>query len=301
MPWYALGAALERLDRYEEAFEAWTVANRLKPARFNAGEFKARVDKIIRWHDAIRISSWQPATAQRGDVRPVFIVGMPRSGTTLVEQVLACHPQVRAGGESLFFDTAATNLWEQAERVSPDESEEVTRLRARWLGDVAVDLGQASFYTDKFPGNFMHLGLVRRILPEAQVIWCQRDPADTALSIFANDFNRRIVPWATRLEHIAVAWDAHHRLMEHWTATLGLQVTPVSYESLVADFEVGVRKILDSLGLPWEPSCLDFHLSGRLANTASFDQVRRPIYDTSVGRHRHFEGRLNPFFETLDS
>lgn len=299
MPWYARGAVLEKLERYDEAFDAWTEANRLKPARFDAADFSRRVDRIIRWHHVGRVSSWQPAQ-EKPLVKPVFIVGMPRSGTTLVEQILSCHPAVHAGGESLFFETLAARLWQANRHVSPDSEAEVSRLRDRWFHDVATDRIDTGLYTDKFPGNFMHLGLVRRILPEARVIWCRRNPEDTALSIYANDFNRSIVPWATRLENIAVAWDAHRRLMEHWTTTLRLPVVTVHYESLVEDLESEVRNLLSSLDLPWDASCLGFHRSGRLANTASFDQVRRPVYDTSIGRHRHFRSRLGSFGRVLE-
>ncbi len=299
LPWYALGTVLERLGRYDEAFEAWSEANRLKPARFDAAEYRGRVDRIIGWHDAARISAWPPAVPESRAVVPLFIVGMPRSGTTLVEQVLACHPQIRAGGERLLLENAAAAMWQESRRVSTDDPAELETLRAHWLADAGTSEAGVTYCTDKFPGNFMHLGLLRRVLPEARVIWCLRDPADTAVSIFANDFNRRIVPWATRLEHIAVAWDAHIRLMEHWAETLGLPLLIVRYESLVADFENGVRAMLDFLALPWEPSCMDFHRSGRLANTASFEQVRRPVYDTSVGRSRNFERRLRPFLDAI--
>lgn len=298
MPWYAIGAVLERLERYDEAFDAWTEANRLKPTCFDAADFGRRVDRIIRWHHVDRVSSWQSPQETPG-VQPVFIVGMPRSGTTLVEQILSCHPGVRAGGESLFFETVAARLWRHSRQVSPESESEVDQLRERWFQNVPTDRRDAGLYTDKFPGNFMHLGLVRRILPEFRVIWCRRNPEDTALSIYANDFNRSIVPWATRLENIAAAWQAHGRLMEHWTTTLELPVVTIHYESLVADFETEVRNLLTALDLPWDPSCLSFHRSGRLANTASFDQVRRPVYDTSIGRHRHFHGRLRPFTQSV--
>lgn len=301
MPWYAMGAVLERLGRYDSAFDAWIQANRLKPARFEPAEFEQRVDRIIHWHDAARVSRWPPVGTGDAGTRPLFIVGMPRSGTTLVEQVLACHPRVRAGGERLFFETLAAGLWKQGQQVGTEDDAEVGRLRARWLEEVSSHREEPEYFTDKFPGNFMHLGLVRRILPEAVVIWCRRDPADTALSIFANDFNRRIVPWATRLENIAVAWTGQRKLMEHWSESLGLPLLAIDYEALVTDFEAGVRKLLDFLGLPWDPSCLDFYRSGRLANTASFDQVRRPVYASSVGRHRRFERRLSPFLEALGS
>ena len=175
------------------------------------------------------------------------------------------------------------------------------RLRDEWLAAYGEIEAGASRFTDKYPANFMHLGLAGRLFPDAMVVWCRRDPGDTALSVFANDFNRNIVPWATSLEHIAEVWSAHERLMRHWETTSGLQITRVQYERTVEDIEVVTRGLLEDLGLPWEPACLDFHRSGRLANTASFEQVRRPVYTSSVGRAKPYRDLLQPFYRAVDA
>jgi hypothetical protein len=290
---------LEKLGRPDEAFAAWVEANRLKPADFDPAAFARRVEAIVEaFPAACQASSPQDREGSVGP-RPLFIVGMPRSGTTLVEQMLACHPRVVAGGERLILEAMADRLWRGAARVRPADDGERQALRQQWLarvGPVAPDVG---FYTDKFPANFLHLGLARELLPELAVVWCRRDPADTALSIFATDFNRRIVPWATRLEDVAAVWRAHERLMRHWRDALNLPVTEIRYEELVADPERELRRLLGALGLPWEAACLRFHESERLANTASFDQVRQPLYASSVGRARRFSRQLEPFLEAI--
>ena len=298
-PWYALGSVLEKLGEYGEAFDAWSEANRLKPALFREEEFEERVRAIIHWYTKERIASWSGVGADSGVIRPLFIVGMPRSGTTLVEQILDCHPRVHAGGERLVLENMAARLWNQNRRVGTEDPVEAGALRKKWEHSIEELSGQAFYYTDKFPGNFMHLGLARIFLPEMSVIWCRRNAADTALSIFANDFNRHIVPWANSLEHIALVWKAHEKLMQHWLASLGIPVVQVRYESLVENPEDQVRGLLQGLSLAWEPACLRFHENRRFPNTASFDQVRRPLYTSTVGRHRRYGRKLEPFLSAL--
>lgn len=300
-PWYALGHVLEKMGRYDEAFDAWHQANRLKPVAFDPDAFAQRVQAIIDWHTRERMASWQTGPLKAGESRPLFIVGMPRSGTTLVEQILACHSGVQAGGERLILETMAARLWNQAQRLGPRDDTDALLLRRKWQSAVGQLRPETLFYTDKFPGNFMHLGLARRLLPEMRVIWCRRNPADTAVSIFSNDFNRNILPWANRLEHIAAVWKAQEDLMSHWQQTMDIPVIQVRYESLVEDFEYQVRNMLNALELTWEPACLKFHESGRLANTASFDQVRRPVYASSIGRYSRFGHNLDPFLAALRS
>jgi plasmid stabilization system protein ParE len=191
-------------------------------------------------------------------------------------------------------------LWSQDRRVCPEDEAAADALRERWEHSVEELSAETRYYTDKFPGNFMHLGLARRFLPGMRVVWCRRNAADTALSIFANDFNRHIVPWANRLEHIALVWKAHEVLMEHWLVSLGVPIVQVRYESLVEDAQDQVRSLLERLSLEWEPACLRFHENRRLANTASFDQVRQPLYATSVGRYRLYGRRLDAFLASLN-
>jgi tetratricopeptide (TPR) repeat protein len=294
-PWYSLGGVLDRLGHHEDAFEAWRQANRRKPAHFNPLEFRARADAVVgHFHDAL-------PGGEKGGVRPVFIVGMPRSGTTLIEQMLACHPLVHAGGEQLTLEAMADRLWRDGCRVDTNDADETHRLKEKWLVTYGEIDATATRFTDKYPANFMHLGLAKRLFPEAMIVWCRRDPGDTALSIFANDFNRKIVPWATKLEHIAQVWIAQERLMAHWERTLELPVIRVQYEETVEHLETVARGLLERLGLSWEPRCLEFHRSGRLANTASFDQVRRPVYSSSVGRARPYRSFLEPFYRAIEA
>jgi len=299
LAWFSLGDALDATGDHLGAFDAWERANSLKPVTFSPEAFRARLAALMQWFSAERVAGWPPAAA--APLRPVFIVGMPRSGTTLVEQVLACHPAVQPGGERLELDASAAARHAAGRPPAPEDDAEAAALRARWLAGCAAPGVPAARCTDKFPGNLLHLGLVRRLFPEALTVWCRRDPADTAVSIYAHDFNRRIVPWATKLEHIALVHAAQERLMTHWRAVLGLPVLELRYETLLADFEAGVRRLLAFLELPWHEGCLRFHESSRLANTASYAQVRRPLYTTSIGRHARYGARLEPFLRALDA
>jgi tetratricopeptide (TPR) repeat protein len=297
-PWYSLGSALDRLGRHDEAFEAWRQANSRKPATFDPAGFEARVDAIVRQLSEPADRDGRQRHPTTG-VRPVFIVGMPRSGTTLVEQMLACHRHVHAGGERLMLEAIAARLWAARRVVDVSDEDEVRRLRRDWLDAYGAWDDNARRITDKFPANFMNLCLAFRLFPEAMVVWCRRDPGDTALSVFANDFNRTIVPWATRLKHIAQVWSAQERIMRRWEMVEGLPLHRVQYEDMVEDSERVARRMVEFLELQWDPRCLEFHESGRLANTASFDQVRRPVYSSSVGRSGHYREWLEPFYRAI--
>jgi hypothetical protein len=228
---------------------------------------------------------------------------MPRSGTTLVEQILAAHSGVRADGER-------TALFEYVRELAGDDPE------ARWP-EVLATLGRERFaalaerylegaeasgarrITDKMPANFLNLGLAELLLPGARVVYCRRDPMDTGLSCYRQNFRSEGMAFARRLEHIAVYQQACLRLMAHWRAVSKLPIHVVDYESLVADFEPQVRALLGFVGLPWEAACLHPERHHRVVATASYEQVRRPVYATSVGGWRRYERELEPLRAAL--
>ncbi len=152
---------------------------------------------------------------------------------------------------------------------------------------------------DKALANYCHLGLLELIAPQARILHCRRDPLDTCLSCFAQPLWPSAHPYTCNLEHLGAMYAGYERLMAHWRATLNLPVLDVHYEQLVADQEGVSREILEFCGLEWDPACLRYYDTGRVALTASYDQVNRPIYDRSVARHRHFEGHLKPLQRML--
>ena len=228
-----------------------------------------------------------------------------RSGMTFVEQVLAAHRQVYAAGESHKIIRLAQRLSKKLETLAPYPAcvGELTGAVAddcarRYLDHLAKRDKQALRVTDKMPLNYLHLGLIQLLLPQARVIYCTRDPLDTCLSCYFQNFAGHL-PWAYDLDDLGWYYREHDRLMAHWQQVLDLPLLVLSYESLVAEPQRHIRELLEFAHLPWDDNCLSFHQTQRDVATASYDQVRRPIYNTSVGRWHHYEPWLTPLRESL--
>ncbi len=239
-----------------------------------------------------------------GTDRPIFIVGMPRSGTTLVEQVISAHPQVHGAGET----PALMNLLVHSTGVGgshfPEWGLEMLPADCRVIGQAYLDglpplaEGQRRT-TDKRLENFEFLGLIHLLLPMAPIIHVRRDPRDVAFSCYALLFSEG-QEWSYDLDELAAFWIAQARLMEHWKTILPPgRILEVSYEDLVADFEPQARRIIAHCGLDWDDACLNFHQSRRPVRSASAAQVRQPIYDRSVGRWKAFKSHLAPLYKTM--
>jgi tetratricopeptide (TPR) repeat protein len=225
---------------------------------------------------------------------PVFIVGMPRSGTTLVEQILASHPLVHGGGERRDFETAVAGF-------SPGDTgaEGLRRVAARYLERALALAPAAARITDKMPGNFRHAGPIHLALPNARIIHVARDPLDTCFSCFATLFGGHL-PYVYELGELGRYYHAYASLMAHWREVLPAGVMlEVRYEALVADFEPQARRIVAHCGLDWDDACLEFHKTQRPVWTASTVQVRRPLYRTSIGRAEPYRKMLGPLIEAL--
>ncbi|MGD1016585.1 MAG: sulfotransferase [Roseiarcus sp.] len=247
------------------------------------------------------------ATCGESSAAPVFIVGMPRSGTTLIEQILASHPNVFAAGEIDDFAVVLEDLRasekiaapypELAAEISP---EQLRRLGAGYLQRLRALAPAAERITNKKPENFIYLGLIRLALPNAQVIHVRRDPLDTCFSCFSQNFSEGAVPYAYDLGELGRFYRAYETLMEHWRAVLPADaMIEVRYEDVVADLEGQARRLVAYCGLEWDPRCLEFHRAERAVRTASIAEVRQPIYATSIGRWRAYEAFLGPLREGL--
>jgi tetratricopeptide (TPR) repeat protein len=236
--------------------------------------------------------------------RPVFIVGLPRSGTTLIEQVLASHSQVHGAGELRFaredFDSlpAVMNSSDPPLACMSRLDRESIQLVAQRHLDRLRDLnGTALRIVDKMPDNYMYLGLLAALFPKAQFIHCRRDLRDIAVSCWMINF--RHIRWSNDPDHIASRFAQYRRLMEHWRATLPVSLLDIAYEDTVADLEGVARRLLAWCGLEWEPACLAFHETKRPVRTASVIQVRQPVYTRSVARWKHYEAALGELFARL--
>ncbi len=291
---FALAKALGDIGETRASIDELLIANRLKRAvtAYDEAGLMAALDLIRRIFDTPLL------TADRGlgdpTQVPVFIIGMPRSGTTLVEQILASHPQVFPAGESDAFSRAMLEL---GEAVGPRPWR---RIGERYRGQTLPLAPTAKRITDKTPDNFRFAGLIHLALPRARFIHVRRDPLDTCLSCFSKLFGADL-PYAYDLAELGRYHRAYEAMMAHWRAVLPPGVMlEVAYEDVVADLEGQARAILAHCALDWDPRCLAFHQTERWVRTASATQVRRPIYATSVGRWRGHETALAPLIEALD-
>jgi tetratricopeptide (TPR) repeat protein len=237
--------------------------------------------------------------------RPVFVVGMPRSGTSLVEQILASHPRVYGAGELQL----ARNAFKSLPQVTghgglPQEClvqlnrDAVALLAHRHLDALADRNSAADRVVDKMPENTLYLGLLTTLFPRAKFVHCRRDLRDIALSCWITNFGQ--VRWACREDHIAARAGQYRRVMDHWRRVLPVPMLEVDYESIIAGLEPVARELVAWCGVEWDPACLDFHKTLRAVRTASAAHVRRPIYKSSVGRWKNYERPLASLFAKLD-
>lgn len=291
---HTLGKRADGAGDYPAAATHWREANRLRRAHdggFERDLYASQIDAAIAAFTPDMLAILRSGALR--DERPLFVVGMPRSGTTLAEQMLAAHPQAHGCGE-------LTGIVAIAEAVAADTGlrwpQDLANVPAVWLRERAqrylalaargapVD---ARRLIDKMPYNFLHVGLIAMLFANARVVWCRRDPRDIALSIYSESFAPSAT-YATDLDDIAFVIAEQERLMRHWQTIAALPLLELQYETVVADTEAQIRRLIDFAGLPWDSRCLDFHASGRSVQTLSRWQVRQPVHPRSVGRWRRY-------------
>lgn len=299
--WFALGKMREDAGHYDDAFAAYAEGNRLQAARFPHNEARA-VALIERLRAAFPA---EPRIRASTDHRtPIFIVGMPRSGTSLIEQILASHPGIHGAGELTDLPDLLHAL-EQPGTVYPEIVGTLSDQELQHLGEAYLERAwrhapQATHITDKLPDNFQHVGMIRRMLPQAKIIHAMRDPLDSCLSCYARLFEDGHLDFSCDLGHLGRYYVRYIELMRHWQRVLPPgSVLDLRYEDMVADTEGQARRLLAYLDLPWDARCLDFHRNTRTVRTASIAQVRQPIYRKSVARWQHFAAQLEPLMEIV--
>lgn len=297
---FALGKVMDDLGCYDRAFDFYAAANKLvaEVMSFNRSQFETAVSRII----ATFSREYFEARADFGhdSSSPLFIVGMLRSGTTLVEQIIASHPHAHGADELPYIDELTRRL---AHRVGaalayPRCAERMTRevameLASRYLVKTQALAAGEKRVVDKMPLNFFHLGFIASLFRGARIIHCARSPLDACLSIYFQNFDRGH-EWAYDLGNIGCFYRGYVRLMAHWREVLPLEIHEVAYEGLVADQETVTRGMLEFCGLDWDERCLSYHDSARPVHTASSWQVRQPIYKNAAGRWKHYAAHIGP-------
>ena len=301
---YALGRLYDELKEYDKAFAHFEAANALTRLPVSPDRHVDKMAKIMAVCSADFMRN--TANATNSTEMPIFIVGMPRSGTTLTEQILASHPAVYAGGERQDIGEITASI-AMKYGLNSDYPEALKLLDARmldnmareYLDKVANEAGDAIRITDKMPHNFMHLGLISMMFPRARIIHCKRNPLDTCLSIYTYNFTTTHA-YATNLRELGRHYSMYQSVMHHWKQVLTVPVLDLQYEETVIDTERVTREMLQFCGLPWDDACLKYYENRRMVNTISYDQVRRPIYTTSLERWRNYSPYLRQLKEELD-
>ncbi|MCW8873489.1 MAG: sulfotransferase [Xanthomonadales bacterium] len=306
---FALAKELEDLRRFDEAFAHLQEGahRRRLSMQYDIAEDESAMAAIARVFDRDMLA--RPA-AGFDSARPIFILGLPRSGTTLVDRIISSHSQVESQGEHTSLALAVMNLATQAEdRATPAAGGKAALIESSARIDFAA-LGRryceaiegfgnsAPRLVDKTPQNFLYLGLIHLALPNARIIHMRRNPMDSCYAIYKTLF-RAGYPFSYSLQEVGRYFIAYHRLMEHWRRTIPQSFLDVDYERVIADPESETRRLLDYLELDWEDSCLEFHRHSGPAATASAAQVRQPIYSSSVGLWRRYERQLSPLAAKL--
>jgi len=301
---FRLGQLNENVGRYDDAWACYTEANGLHPKTWDGDDHERGIDRLVQTFS--RVAFDRMPRARNEDASPIFIVGMYRSGTTLLEQILACHPQVHAAGELTHIHRMALSLpqivgarEEYPECLSELTAQVATDIAGTHLDRLRQFRGTKPRVTDKFPMNYLHVGLIRLLFPEATIINTVRDPLDTCFSCYANAFSSAL-GFATSLTELGRTYRQYDRLMKHWRGTLGVPFLTVRYEELVEDLEKVIREVLAYCRLPWDSKCLRFFESKRVALTPSEGQVRQPIFRSSIARSSHFKHHLQGLIEALN-
>ncbi len=304
MAHYDLARLWSQLGEPDQAFPHWVQGHqqlkRFQP--FSRDAYAAFVDATIAAFDARRLA--QGPRAGNQDQTPVFIVGMPRTGTTLVEQVLDAHAEVFGAGERHALGDLVVQLGGAAEtvasvaRIAALDGSTLDAWAARYLADLRALDPTATRIVDKMPGNFRHLGLLALLLPGARVIACDRDPRDIGLSIFTYRFYG-VHPYANDLADLGWYIGQQRRLMAHWRSVLPNPIMTLRLQDLVHDFQGTVRTLLDFVGLPYDANCERFHERQRRVRTVSRNQVREPINARGLGRWRGYKHHLAPMIAEL--
>jgi tetratricopeptide (TPR) repeat protein len=305
--YYALGKELEDLEQWQEAFRYYKLAGDAvsSVARYDVAEDIALIDKVIEVCDAQWLARGPEAVpTDVAGKTPIFIVGLPRTGTTLTERILASHSHIESMGETLFMQMTLRQVSgvPGADSMTPAMIEAAAKqdiglIANGYLDALRYRLGDKPMFIEKLPFNFLYLGFIAKAFPHARLVHQRRDPMDSCFAMYKQSFFK----YAYTLENVGRYYIAYERLARHWRAVLGERLIEVDYEEMVADQEGQTRALLARLGLDFEQACLEFDRNKAASATASSVQVREKIHARSVRRWKHFEKELQPLRNILEN
>jgi tetratricopeptide (TPR) repeat protein len=284
---YALGKAFNELEQFEEAFIYFDNANKLELAsgiKYNKKKHEETINNLISFFN----KSWFNKLKKVSDESPIFICGMFRSGSTLLEQILAAHPDVGAGGELNYFPSLIKkNISPFPEQLLNISADTLNTIANNYILDIKKKFPNSTYVTDKRPDNFLYIGLIKSLFPKAKIIFTQRHPIDNCLSIYFCRLDKS-ERYAVNLSDIAHYYQEHEKLINHWKSIFPDDIFSLDYEKLIHDFNGEVKSLLNYLNLEWHDDCLEFYNVKNKVKTASIWQVREPLYTSSSGRRNNF-------------
>ena len=299
-----LGKLYDSLEKFDTAFKYYKQANNILYKDYDPLSFKGHVSALINYFSKEKYLSI-PESENTSD-ELVFIVGMPRSGTSLIEQIISTHSSVFGAGELTHVNNLVDSIQSEIGLVNSypvclDEVDmkSMNKLADRLHSDIRKENAESLKISDKLPHNFLHIGLIHKLFPNAKIINCVRDARDTCLSCYFQYF-AGYHPYANNLRALGVHYLDYERLMNHWTNELKIPILTVNYQDVVLDTENEVKRIIKFLDLPWEDECLEFHKHKRTVATASYNQVNKKIYSGSMGRWKNYKENITELLDVLE-
>lgn len=300
---HLLGGLLDQRGEYDMAFAHHRRANRLRASRYDAKRHEEFITRLINVYTREMMDSLPRGSSSN---IPVFIVGMPRAGASLVEHIIATHPRAAGAGALPHIDLGAGRIarYNNANLPYPEctptlRERYLRELSAAYLSRLFMEAARARRVVDSMWLNYLHIGLIELMFPQAHVIHCRRAPPDNGLACFCHSFGEAGEPFSCSLADIGHYYGQYVRLMDHWRTTSRLSMLEIDYEALVRGQEAESRRIIEFLGLPWAPECLAFHENKRIVRSWNHARLRHPLNDASVGWSRHYGKHLGPLYEAL--